>query len=254
MPDGSRSLLCQNDGMQPASSPNTGHAFERQRRERRIRRVKSALAALEDRTTLRSGEGPIPRALTDAARDFTAVLGRLKPGAPFGELQMPQRASGPKLVSTAKGATMQAPFTTEPGPDPLPSFDRATVAEVMRPGVLSCAPEVPDRLVARMMATHDVHAVVVTGVPVAGARDQPILWGVVSDLDLLRMARSREEPLTARELGATEALTVAPECPLPEAVRLMDEHRVRHLVVVDGRRPVGMLSTLDVAGALAWGR
>jgi hypothetical protein len=56
MPDGSRSLLCQNDGMQPAGWPNTGHAFERQRLERRIRRVKSALAALEDRTTRRSGE------------------------------------------------------------------------------------------------------------------------------------------------------------------------------------------------------
>lgn len=144
--------------------------------------------------------------------------------------------------------------TSDTGPDLPPSFDKATVADVMRPGVLSCAPELPDRIVARMMATHGFHAVVVTGIPDAGARDQPILWGVVSDLDLLRMARPRDEPLTARELAATEALTVAPDCPLPEAVRLMDEHRVRHLVVVDGRRLVGMLSTLDVAGALAWGR
>jgi CBS domain-containing protein len=124
----------------------------------------------------------------------------------------------------------------------------------MRPGVLSCAPDVPDRIVARMMVTHGMHAVVVTDIPDAGARDEPILWGVVSDVDLLRMARPRDEPLTARELGATEALTVTPQCPLPEAVRLMDEHRVRHLVVVDGRRPLGMLSTLDVAAALAWGR
>ena len=149
---------------------------------------------------------------------------------------------------------MQAPFTTESRHDPPPSFDHATVADVMRPGVLSCAPDVPARSVARMMATHGFHAVVVTGIPDAGARDEPVLWGIVSDVDLLRMARPRDEPLTARELGATEALTVAPECPLPEAVRLMDEHRVRHVVVVDGRRPVGMLSALDVAGALAWGR
>ena len=148
---------------------------------------------------------------------------------------------------------MNAPLTPDSGHDLPPSFDKATVADVMRPGVLSCAPDVPDRIVARMMATHGLHAVVVTGIPTAGARDEPILWGVVSDIDLLRMARQRDEPLTARELGATEALTVAPECPLPDAVRLMDEHRVRHLVVVDGRRPVGMLSTLDIAGALAWG-
>lgn len=146
------------------------------------------------------------------------------------------------------------PITSDPAADPPPSFGKATVADVMRPGVLSCAPDVPDRIVARMMATHGFHAVVVTDIPDAGARDEPVLWGVVSDVDLLRMARRRDEPLTARELGATEALTVAPECPLAEAVRLMDEHHVRHLVVVDGRRPIGMLSTLDVAHVLAWGR
>jgi CBS domain-containing protein len=149
---------------------------------------------------------------------------------------------------------MTAPLRSDSGHDFPPSFDNATVADVMRPGVMSCAPDIPDRIVARMMVTHGVHAVVVTDIPAAGARDEPILWGVVSDLDLLRMSRQRDEPLTARELGATEALTVAPECALPEAVRLMDEHRVTHLVVVDGRRPVGMLSTLDIAGVLAWGR
>jgi CBS domain-containing protein len=167
---------------------------------------------------------------------------------------MPHAAPATRLALTTKGFRMPAPLTSDPGHDAFPSFERATVADVMRPGVLSCAPDVPDRIVARMMATHGFHAVVVTGIPDAGARDEPVLWGVVSDIDLLRMARPRDEPLTARELGATEVLTVAPECPLPVAVALMDEHHVRHLVVVDGRRPVGMLSTLDVAGALAWGR
>jgi CBS domain-containing protein len=64
----------------------------------------------------------------------------------------------------------------------------------------------------------------------------------------------RFEPLTARELAATEPLTVPPDCPLQTAARLMEEHRIRHLIVVDGRRPVGMLSTLDLVGVLAWGR
>jgi CBS domain-containing protein len=149
---------------------------------------------------------------------------------------------------------MESPVRSDSEHDLPPSFEQATVADVMRPGVLSCAPDVPDRIVARMMVTHGFHAVVVTDIPAAGARDEPFLWGVVSDFDLLRMARRRDEPLTARELAATEALTVAPECPLPEAVRLMDEHHVRHVVVVHARRPVGMLSTLDVAGVLARGR
>ena len=143
---------------------------------------------------------------------------------------------------------------SEPGFQLPPSFDKATVAEVMRPGVLSCAPDVPDRIVARMMATHDIHAVLVAGIPDAGARDEPVLWGVVSDFDLLRAAHPRDEPLTARELAATESLTVPPDCPLREAARLMEEHGVRHVVVVDGRRPVGMLSTLDLIRVLAWSR
>jgi len=37
----------------------------------------------------------------------------------------------------------------------------------------------------------------------------------------------------------------------------MDERNVAHLVVVvvdDGERPVGVISTLDIAAAAAWGR
>jgi CBS domain-containing protein len=43
--------------------------------------------------------------------------------------------------------------------------------------------------------------------------------------------------------------------PLREAAELMLTHRVTHLVVVDpgALRPVGILSSLDLAGVLAWG-
>ena len=45
-----------------------------------------------------------------------------------------------------------------------------------------------------------------------------------------------------------------PTLALDEAVRLMDEHDIAHLIVVDRGRPVGILSTLDIAGVVAWGR
>jgi len=43
--------------------------------------------------------------------------------------------------------------------------------------------------------------------------------------------------------------------PLREAAREMLAHGVSHVVVADpvAKRPVGVLSTLDVAGVLAWG-
>jgi CBS domain-containing protein len=149
---------------------------------------------------------------------------------------------------------MSTPVQTFRGSYLLPGFDKATVVDVMRPGVMSCSPDVPAALVARMMATHRIHAVVVEAVADPRAEDEAALWGVVSDMDLLHAARAGIDGLTARELAATEPVTISPAASLDEAVRAMEEHDVTHLVVVDEARPVGVLSTLDVAGVLAWGR
>jgi CBS domain-containing protein len=34
----------------------------------------------------------------------------------------------------------------------------------------------------------------------------------------------------------------------------MDEHDTAHLIVTSGGQPAGVISSLDIAGALAWGR
>lgn len=62
------------------------------------------------------------------------------------------------------------------------------------------------------------------------------------------------EGLTAADLAAGEAVTVESSLPLTDAARLMDERGAAHLVVAEGDRPVGVVSTLDIAGVLAWGR
>jgi CBS domain-containing protein len=133
------------------------------------------------------------------------------------------------------------------------SFEHSTVQDVMNPGVVSCTPDTLIAAVARILATHRIHAVVVEGVrrdPLAG---EQLVWGVVSDLDLLRAARAGADNLTAAEVAAAP-ITGAPSLPLTEAARLMIEHATTHLIVVDRDRPVGVVSSLDVAGVLAWGR
>jgi CBS domain-containing protein len=135
-----------------------------------------------------------------------------------------------------------------------PCFEHATVADAMRTGVMSCPADVPATTVARMMATHHIHSVVVEGVhsdPIHGERPK---WGVVSDMDLLRGARAAIDDLTAGDIAASEPVTVEPSLLLDEAVRLMAEHDTAHLIVAERGRPIGILSTLDIAGALAWGR
>lgn len=132
-----------------------------------------------------------------------------------------------------------------------PPFEKATVLDAMRPGLISCPPDTPFAHVARMMATYRIHAVVVSAL---GAEPhEASAWGIVSDLDLARFANEAAGQM-AGSMARTEFVTVAPNESLERAAQLMSEHEVSHLVVVDpdDGRPVGVLSTLDLAGALAW--
>jgi CBS domain-containing protein len=125
---------------------------------------------------------------------------------------------------------------------------RVRVAEAMHEGILGCSTETSLAEVARLMASHRVHCVVVS----ESLEHADSLWGIVSDLDLVAAASVRDlEEQTAGATAATPALTVSPRETLQRAAQLMTEHGASHLVVVDAsRRPVGILSTLDVAAVL----
>jgi CBS domain-containing protein len=125
---------------------------------------------------------------------------------------------------------------------------RVAVVDAMTAGVLTCPLETPLRDVARLMAERRVHCVVTRN------DGDGRLWGVVSDRDLVAAAAAGElDERTAGEMAATPALTVAPRETLERAAQLLTEHAVGHLVVVEPRdgRPVGVLSTLDVARTAA---
>jgi CBS domain-containing protein len=126
------------------------------------------------------------------------------------------------------------------------------VEDAMHLGVLVCAQDTALSEVARLMAEHHVHSVVVTDDP----GDAGALWGVVSDLDLVAAASVRDlDDQTAGGTAVSPALMVAPGETLRRAAQMMTEHATAHLVVVDPQagRPVGVLSTLDIARALASG-
>lgn len=130
-----------------------------------------------------------------------------------------------------------------------PTFANATVADVMTPGIITCAPDTPLQTVAELMATHRVHAVAVSGISA-----NHLVWGIIDSLDLMQALRDPSGHARAEAVSRRMALSIEPGAPLSDAVCLMDDHRVAHLVVVDRERPIGVVSTLDVAGAAAWGR
>ena len=128
-------------------------------------------------------------------------------------------------------------------PTPEPLLDDRTVGEAMHAGIVTCAPTASLREVAELLAEHSVHCAVVAGDPVR------TMWGIVSDLDLVRGLGSPVR-LVAGNLAALDVITVAPSDELRHAAQLMAEHDAAHLIVVVDGEPVGVLSTLDVARAV----
>jgi CBS domain-containing protein len=131
-----------------------------------------------------------------------------------------------------------------------PRLAHVHVSDAMHHGVLSCVPETPLVDIARTMAEHGVHCVVVHEGPIPGVG----AWTVVSDGDLMSAAAADAiDELTAGAVAGTSAPSIGSGEPLSRAAQLMAEHDVRHLLVVgeSSGRPEGILSTLDVAMVLA---
>ena len=127
-------------------------------------------------------------------------------------------------------------------------FEHATVADAMHSGVITCPRDAPLREVARMMAAHRVHCVVVFD---ERAEPEPgSVWGIVSDLDLAAgLSDGVLDERAAGEIAASPVVTVAASETLSRAAQLMAENSSAHLVAVDSESglPVGVLSTLDLA-------
>ena len=136
----------------------------------------------------------------------------------------------------------------------MPSLSHATVGDAMHPGIVSCHGDTTLTEVAQLMATHHVHCIAVTGAS-HGVDGGELVWGLISDLGLVEAGMRLGSEQSARELANDPVMTIRPTMPLRQAGEKMLEHGVSHMIVIDPetRRPIGVLSTLDIIGALAWG-
>lgn len=117
------------------------------------------------------------------------------------------------------------------------------IQEVMTSDPRSVSPDAPVADASRIMRDED------TGiVPIV---EDGKLIGTITDRDIVvrLIAESRDaSSATVRDIASTDLVTVDPQQDLDEALRLMAQHQVRRLPVVeeDGRL-VGILSQADVA-------
>lgn len=106
-------------------------------------------------------------------------------------------------------------------------------------------PEAPVLEALRLMAEHHIGALLVM------QGDE--LQGIVSERDYARkialLGRSSSET-PVWQIMSSPVVSALPEATLADAMRLMTEHRIRHLPVLDGRKVDGMLSIGDLVKSI----
>lgn len=96
--------------------------------------------------------------------------------------------------------------------------------------------------VAKMLTDADVGAVVVG--------DPPDLLGIISERDIVHVvAEGRSsESTTASDIATRELVRCDAESSVADVALEMLEHYVRHVVVLEGGRPIGIVSARDLLG------
>lgn len=131
-----------------------------------------------------------------------------------------------------------------------PAIEHATVGDAAQSPLLICDAGAPLRSVARSMAANRVHSVVVRDAP-RGFDG----WSVITEATLIAALGEGRMDATAGEVASAPAVTADQSKPLLEAAQLMHDAGATHLLVfdVESRRPVGILSGLDLAATWVWG-
>ena len=96
---------------------------------------------------------------------------------------------------------------------------------------------------ARRMRDLDVGAL-----PVCGDDDR--LHGIITDRDIvLKCVATGGDPetATAGDLAQGKPFTIDADASAGQVLRVMEEHRIRRLPVIDNERAVGMISEADLA-------
>lgn len=115
------------------------------------------------------------------------------------------------------------------------------VRDIMTSRLVTVEPQTSVTAVAQKMRDEDIGVVLVT--------EGDELRGLVSDRDLVVRSLAEggdQEQRTAASACSGDLCTVTPDDDLDHAARLMREHSVRRVPVVDHGRPVGIVSLGDL--------
>ena len=110
-----------------------------------------------------------------------------------------------------------------------------------RPGVISIAPDSTVLAALKLLAEHDIGALVVI--------EQERLVGILSERDCARKVELQGRTAAntrVRDIMTAKVLTVRPEQSAEDCRKIMGTARIRHLPVVEDGRAIGVLSSKDI--------
>lgn len=120
------------------------------------------------------------------------------------------------------------------------------VREVMTPNVVSVQGTTPVEDAGQLFLQHKVGCLPVL-------QSQQRLDGILTVTDILRAYIAQSEtatPIGVREMMQTQLITATPTTSLGEVQRLMQQHNIRHVLVVSGRHLVGLITDRDLREAV----
>lgn len=125
------------------------------------------------------------------------------------------------------------------------STDLLSVTTITGDNVARVAPTANLRDVSEQLTQREI------GLAVVGEGDRPT--GVVSERDVVRAVSEGRDPATttAADIESTSLVWVDAEATVAEVAEVMMENYVRHVLVEEAGRLVGIVSARDVLGVYA---
>ncbi len=115
----------------------------------------------------------------------------------------------------------------------------------------TCEPEDDLHCAVRIMRTENCGMV-----PVTKGNGETCVVGVVTDRDIalhLGTTDDRASTVKVQDVMSTSLVFCAPDADAHEVSRRMQDAQVRRILVLEGRRLVGVISTADLARATGYG-
>jgi CBS domain-containing protein len=128
----------------------------------------------------------------------------------------------------------------------------ALVRDLMHPGVMQCEPGDDLGEVAKLLAKNHIHSLFIF-------ESDPLPIGVITDFDVMAGEWLSGDPeslavmskMTARDLMTSPVEMISADIPACDAATRMTRDSIRRLLVVDGDKPVGVISVSDFLAELA---